>query len=43
MVIGEEKAREFYQALVDRNPKYDGIFFVGIKTTGIFHIVIILA
>ncbi|MEK4969772.1 trifunctional transcriptional activator/DNA repair protein Ada/methylated-DNA--[protein]-cysteine S-methyltransferase [Cytobacillus sp. FSL R7-0696] len=36
MVIGEEKAREFYQALVDRNAKYDGIFFVGIKTTGIF-------
>jgi len=27
---------EMYQALVDRNAEYDGVFFVGVKTTGIF-------
>ena len=25
-----------YQALVDRDPSYDGVFFVAVKTTGIF-------
>ena len=27
---------EFYKALVEKNPNYDGIFFVGVKTTGVF-------
>ncbi|NAS13012.1 bifunctional transcriptional activator/DNA repair enzyme AdaA [Poritiphilus flavus] len=27
---------EFYQALLDRNPQYVGIFFVGVKTTSVF-------
>lgn len=27
---------ELYQALLDRNPEYDGVFFVAVKTTGIF-------
>lgn len=36
MVISEKKKEEFYRALVDKNPHYDGIFFAGIKTTGIF-------
>jgi AraC family transcriptional regulator of adaptative response/methylated-DNA-[protein]-cysteine methyltransferase len=27
---------EMYAALVERNPEYDGVFFVGVKTTGIF-------
>ena len=27
---------EMYSALVDRNSEYDGVFFVGVKTTGIF-------
>lgn len=27
---------EMYQALVDRNAQFDGVFFVGVKTTGIF-------
>lgn len=30
------KAREFYQALMNRDSTYDGIFFVGISSTGIF-------
>ncbi|MEK4669951.1 bifunctional transcriptional activator/DNA repair enzyme AdaA [Niallia sp. FSL R7-0271] len=36
MVISEKKKEELYRALVDKNPHYDGIFFAGIKTTGIF-------
>jgi AraC family transcriptional regulator, regulatory protein of adaptative response / methylated-DNA-[protein]-cysteine methyltransferase len=28
--------REYYQALIDKNPEYDGIFYVGVKTTGVF-------
>ena len=27
---------EFYQALVDKNIKYEGVFYVGVKTTGVF-------
>ncbi|MFZ4827220.1 MAG: bifunctional transcriptional activator/DNA repair enzyme AdaA [Phototrophicaceae bacterium] len=27
---------EFYQALVDKNSDYEGVFFVGVKTTAIF-------
>ncbi len=27
---------EFYQALLDRNSEYEGVFFVGVKSTGIF-------
>lgn len=29
-------ADEMYTALVDSDPEYDGVFFVGVKTTGIF-------
>lgn len=36
MIISEYKKREFYKALVEKNSNYDGIFFAGIKTTGIF-------
>lgn len=25
-----------YQALVNRDPSFEGIFFVGVRTTGIF-------
>ncbi|MFS0654413.1 bifunctional transcriptional activator/DNA repair enzyme AdaA [Bacillus sp. 179-C3.3 HS] len=35
-MMTEEKKHEFYQALVQKNPQYDGTFFAGIKTTGIF-------
>lgn len=34
--MSEKKKQEFYKALVEKNPQYDGIFFAGIKTTGIF-------
>ena len=36
MINCEKKKKEFYKALVDKNPQYDGIFFAGIKTTGVF-------
>ncbi|MGM0123397.1 hypothetical protein IGI37_000763 [Enterococcus sp. AZ194] len=36
MITSEEKIQEYYQALVEKKPRYDGIFFAGIKTTGIF-------
>jgi AraC family transcriptional regulator of adaptative response/methylated-DNA-[protein]-cysteine methyltransferase len=29
-------ARECYQALLDRNAEYEGLFFVGVRTTGVF-------
>lgn len=36
MITLANKKEEFYQALVDKNPNYDGVFFAGIKTTGVF-------
>lgn len=27
---------DYYQAMIDKNSEYDGVFFVGVKTTGIF-------
>ncbi|WP_239256801.1 bifunctional transcriptional activator/DNA repair enzyme AdaA [Listeria ilorinensis] len=36
MITSADRKQEFYQALVEKNPAYDGIFFAGIKTTGIF-------
>ncbi|EOL44062.1 methylated-DNA-[protein]-cysteine S-methyltransferase [Enterococcus phoeniculicola] len=36
MITSTEKINEYYHALVEKNPNYDGIFFAGIKTTGIF-------
>ena len=35
-MITEGKARVFYQALLEKSQKYEGIFFVGVKTTGVF-------
>ncbi|MBA4749602.1 MAG: bifunctional transcriptional activator/DNA repair protein Ada [Alphaproteobacteria bacterium] len=31
-----EKDQEYYQALMARNSSYEGVFYVGVKTTGIF-------
>ena len=28
--------KKLYQALIDKNPEYEGIFYVGVKTTGVF-------
>lgn len=30
------KKNEYYQALIAKNTEYDGVFFVGVKTTGVF-------
>jgi len=35
-LISKSKTDEYYQALLDRNPSYVGIFFVGVKTTSVF-------
>jgi len=28
--------KEYYRALITKNPEYEGIFYVGVKTTGVF-------
>lgn len=35
-MITEVQKQEFYQALLDKNIHYEGIFFVGVQTTGVF-------
>ncbi|MCF6776463.1 trifunctional transcriptional activator/DNA repair protein Ada/methylated-DNA--[protein]-cysteine S-methyltransferase [Thiotrichales bacterium 19X7-9] len=35
-MIADENKQQYYQALIERNTKYDGLFYVGVKTTGIF-------
>lgn len=35
-MIKEAQKQEFYQALLDKNTHYEGVFFVGVKTTGVF-------
>lgn len=35
-MLSSSKTREYYQALLDKNSDYEGIFYVGVKTTGIF-------
>ncbi|MHC5216002.1 bifunctional transcriptional activator/DNA repair enzyme AdaA [Enterococcus sp. LJL128] len=36
MIKNEKIKREYYQALLERKTEYDGIFFAGINTTGVF-------
>lgn len=31
-----QASREYYQALLDQNPDYMGVFYVGVRTTGVF-------
>ena len=31
-----KRKREFYQALIDKKTEYEGVFYVGVKTTGVF-------
>ena len=31
-----ETKKKYYQALIEKNSEYEGIFFVGVKTTGVF-------
>jgi AraC family transcriptional regulator of adaptative response/methylated-DNA-[protein]-cysteine methyltransferase len=35
-VITSENKKEYYRALVEKKAEYEGIFFVGVKTTGVF-------
>lgn len=35
-MITPQKKKEYYQALLDKNSEYEGVFFVGVKTTGVF-------
>lgn len=35
-MLTEDRKQEFYQALLETNKEYEGIFYVGITTTGIF-------
>lgn len=35
-VLTAPSASEMYQALCNRDPGYEGLFFVGVKTTGVF-------
>lgn len=35
-MVTTENQRAYYQALLDKNPDYEGIFYVGIKSTGVF-------
>ncbi len=32
----EEQKQAYYQACLEKNSKYEGIFFIGVKTTGVF-------
>ncbi|MEQ6167079.1 MULTISPECIES: trifunctional transcriptional activator/DNA repair protein Ada/methylated-DNA--[protein]-cysteine S-methyltransferase [unclassified Ekhidna] len=36
MISARPSTNEMYQALLDRNSHYEGVFVVGVKTTGIF-------
>lgn len=35
-MIDYRKQQRYYKALLEKNPEYDGIFYVGVKTTGVF-------
>lgn len=35
MITAKHK-KQYYQALIDKNSEYEGIFYVGVKTTGVF-------
>ncbi len=35
-MIDYQKQQLYYKALLEKNPEYDGIFYVGVKTIGVF-------
>lgn len=35
-MLAVKKRKEYYQALIAKDPGYEGVFYVGVKTTGIF-------
>ena len=35
-MLTNEITQEFYKALLNKNAEYEGVFYVGVKTTGVF-------
>src|SRR5579872_3857586 len=35
-MISADTRKEYYQALLSKNTEYEGVFYVGVKTTGVF-------
>lgn len=35
-MITADNQQKYYQALIDKNTDYEGVFYVGVKTTGVF-------
>ncbi|HET7629516.1 MAG TPA: Ada metal-binding domain-containing protein, partial [Bacillales bacterium] len=35
-MISAKKKNKYYKALLNKNSEYEGVFFVGVKTTGVF-------
>jgi AraC family transcriptional regulator of adaptative response/methylated-DNA-[protein]-cysteine methyltransferase len=35
-MITAENKKEYYQALIYKKSEYEGVFYVGVKTTGVF-------
>jgi AraC family transcriptional regulator of adaptative response/methylated-DNA-[protein]-cysteine methyltransferase len=35
-MLADKVQREFYQALLEKNIEYEGVFYVGVLSTGIF-------
>lgn len=35
-MLTTKKRNEYYQALITKNTEYEGVFYVGVKTTGVF-------
>jgi AraC family transcriptional regulator, regulatory protein of adaptative response / methylated-DNA-[protein]-cysteine methyltransferase len=36
VMLAQTTRQEYYQALLQRDPTYDGVFYVGVATTGVF-------
>ncbi len=35
-MIADENKKQYYRALIEKKAEYEGVFFVGVKTTGVF-------
>src|SRR5438477_1120452 len=35
-MLSTQTIQEYYQALINKNSDYEGIFYVGVRTTGVF-------
>lgn len=36
LMIDEKRKLQYYEALVAKDSEYEGLFYVGVKTTGVF-------